>query len=99
MIAQKWAQRHNEYLEKLATNSQLNWPQNASGPKSLERVKRMAKIEQTIVDAELQDLVRKLLDFNPKTRLTARQAMSHPFFASIAQDYNQPVHKDHSEIA
>jgi serine/threonine protein kinase len=34
-----------------------------------------------IRDRTLHDLVRRLLDIDPERRLTAAQALAHPFFA------------------
>ena len=38
------------------------------------------------VDRNLVDLVRKLLTMNPEKRISAREAVDHPYFQSIGQD-------------
>lgn len=85
-IAEKWALRHNEECKKYCEDGRIKWPQDAT-QKSLERVKRLPKLEQVTEDPDLLDLLKKLLDFDPKTRLTAAACLQHRFFASVAADY------------
>merc|ERR1711916_234521 len=39
---------------------------------------------------EAVDLLEKLLVFNPEERLTAAQALAHPFFAELHEEDNEP---------
>lgn len=89
-ILAKWDKRHDEMLKECCGRTgegKLNWPAGAANDRSIERVTRIAKIEEVSKDKDMVDLLRKLLDFDPKTRITAEQCLKHPFFASIAADY------------
>jgi mitogen-activated protein kinase 15 len=37
------------------------------------------------------DLMRKLMHFNPKKRLTAEQALKHPYVAQFHDPENEPI--------
>ena len=43
----------------------------------------LAKVLVDETPAEAIDLINKLLEFEPQKRITAQEAMSHPFFAEI----------------
>lgn len=42
-------------------------------------------------DAEAMDLLEKLLVYDPEQRLTAEQAIAHPFFAQYRDEQDEPV--------
>ncbi|XP_049622898.1 casein kinase II subunit alpha'-like [Suncus etruscus] len=45
---------------------------------------------QHLVNPEVCDVIDKLLQFDFHTRLTAKEAMEHPYFSSVVNGYNKP---------
>ncbi|KAM7275134.1 hypothetical protein ACFE04_017000 [Oxalis oulophora] len=65
--------------------SRLNWPEGAVSSESIRAVKKLDRLENMISHVEssrfsLTDLLQNLLKYDPSERLTARQALNHPFF-------------------
>ncbi|KAJ3023086.1 UNVERIFIED_CONTAM: dual specificity protein kinase kns1 [Siphonaria sp. JEL0065] len=65
-------------------NRQVNWPVTATPKTSKKFVKNMKTLEEIIPPINEQsrlflDLVKKLLVYDPKQRITAREALQHPF--------------------
>ncbi|EFJ45885.1 hypothetical protein VOLCADRAFT_75581 [Volvox carteri f. nagariensis] len=70
----------------------LNWPDGAVSRKSVKAVKRLSGLHQLILEQgdtsarayakELVDLIGSMLEYDPSARLTAHQALAHPFFAA-----------------
>ncbi|XP_042482117.1 serine/threonine-protein kinase AFC3 [Macadamia integrifolia] len=66
--------------------ARLNWPEGAVSRESIRAVKKLDRLKimvsQRVVSsrASLIDLLYGLLKFDPRERLTARQALNHPFF-------------------
>ena len=46
---------------------------------------------QKRVSKEAEDLISKLIHFNPKTRLTAEQALAHPWIQKDQKTYNEAL--------
>ena len=61
----------------------LRWPEQASSNSSVRHVKRAHTLRQEITDPDFFDLLTKLLRFDPSTRITADQALAHPFFNDV----------------
>ncbi|XP_058111180.1 serine/threonine-protein kinase AFC3 isoform X2 [Magnolia sinica] len=66
----------------------LNWPEGAVSRESIRAVKKLDRLKDLVFRhvecsrASLSDLLHGLLRFDPSKRLTARQALDHPFFSS-----------------
>ncbi|XP_041022487.1 serine/threonine-protein kinase AFC3-like isoform X2 [Juglans microcarpa x Juglans regia] len=66
--------------------SRLNWPEGAVSRESIRAVNKLYclkdLVSQHVVSSRssLTDLLQGLLKYDPSERLTARQALSHPFF-------------------
>ncbi|CAN1162072.1 Serine/threonine-protein kinase AFC3 [Linum perenne] len=66
--------------------SRLNWPEGAVSRESIRAVKKLDSLEEMVyrhVDSSrslLVDLLHGLLKYDPSERLTARNALNHPFF-------------------
>ncbi len=62
----------------------LNWPGGASSKASLRSVKRVRSLADMVRPddggAHFLDLLKRLLAFEPETRCTSEEALSHPFF-------------------
>lgn len=62
----------------------LNWPGGASSKASLRSVKKVRSLADMVRPddggAHFLDLLKRLLAFEPETRCTSEEALSHPFF-------------------
>ncbi|KAE8724481.1 Serine/threonine-protein kinase AFC2 [Hibiscus syriacus] len=79
--------RANRGAEKyFRRGSRLNWPEGAVSRESIRAVKKLDRLKNMIshhVESSrysLADLLEGLLKYDPSERLTARQALNHPFF-------------------
>ncbi|KAK9273400.1 hypothetical protein L1049_018210 [Liquidambar formosana] len=79
--------RANRGAEKyIKRGSRLNWPEGAVSRESIRAVKKLDRLKDMVsrhVDctrSSIIDLLYGLLRFDPSERLTARQALNHPFF-------------------
>ncbi|XP_050938205.1 serine/threonine-protein kinase AFC3 isoform X2 [Cucumis melo] len=70
--------------------SRLNWPEGAVSRESIRAVKKLDRLKDMVSQyvgfsrSLLTDLLYDLLKYDPSERPTARQALNHPFFKSIA---------------
>ncbi|WOL02980.1 hypothetical protein Cni_G11700 [Canna indica] len=68
--------------------ARLNWPEGAISRESIKAVRKLDRLKDLVssyVDssrASLTDLLFGLLKFEPSERLTAREALNHPFFVN-----------------
>ncbi|KAI0563444.1 Serine/threonine protein kinase [Gracilaria domingensis] len=74
-----------KYFTRLKSGRKaLNWPQGASSRESVRSVNKVQALHKIIRDPDAHatffDLVRRLLDFEPRTRCTSAEALQHPFF-------------------
>ncbi|XP_043725295.1 serine/threonine-protein kinase AFC3 isoform X2 [Telopea speciosissima] len=66
--------------------ARLNWPEGAVSRESIRAVKKLDRLKNLVSQcvessrASLTDLLYGLLQFDPLERITARQALNHPFF-------------------
>uniref|UniRef100_A0A0D6R4S5 dual-specificity kinase n=1 Tax=Araucaria cunninghamii TaxID=56994 RepID=A0A0D6R4S5_ARACU len=64
----------------------LNWPEGAASRESLRAVRKLMRLRNLVMQhvdhsaGALIDLLHGLLKFDPSERLTAREALNHPFF-------------------
>lgn len=65
---------------KYTTESRLNWPNGAVSQESIDRVSAQRSLTSMNLDSDLVDLLRRMLMFDPSQRITAKQAIEHPFF-------------------
>ncbi|KAJ7966004.1 Protein kinase [Quillaja saponaria] len=82
--------RANRGAEKyFRQGSRLNWPEGAVSRESIKAVRKLPRLKDLIsqnVDSSkssLADLLHGLLKYDPSERLTARQALDHPFFNNL----------------
>lgn len=72
--------------EKYFRRSHLNWPEGAVSRESIRAVRKLDQLKKLVsqhVDSSrssLVNLLHGLLKFEPSERLTAQQALDHPFF-------------------
>ncbi|GKU87139.1 hypothetical protein SLEP1_g1587 [Rubroshorea leprosula] len=84
-------QRANRGAEKyFRRGSRLNWPEGAVSRESIRAVKKLDRLKDMVSrHAEssrhsLTDLLSGLLKYDPSERLTAHQALEHPFFKNAS---------------
>lgn len=67
-------------------SGRLRWPEGARSSKSLAAVKKAQTLAQLLPDADFIDLVQRLLTYDPSKRLTAAEALRHPFFRQVRRE-------------
>ncbi|TYI25494.1 hypothetical protein ES332_A05G054100v1 [Gossypium tomentosum] len=79
--------RANRGAEKyFRRGSRLNWPEGAVSRESIRAVRKLDRLKNIVsqyVESSrysLADMLEGLLKYDPSERLTARQALNHPFF-------------------
>jgi serine/threonine protein kinase len=64
-------------------SERLKWPEYAKSSESIDHVNSQKRLEEIFPDADLCDLLRRLLQMDPDKRITAKEALRHRFFSSI----------------
>ncbi|KAI8568842.1 hypothetical protein RHMOL_Rhmol02G0231700 [Rhododendron molle] len=87
-IVQKADRGAEKYFRR---GSRLNWPEGAISRESIRAVNKMDRLKNLVsrhvVGASrfsLIDLLHGLLKFDPSERITARDALNHPFFKNMS---------------
>lgn len=90
-LPEHMVRRSNKGAEKyFKRGARLKWPEGAVSRESIHAVKKLDHLKDIVsrhVDSarsSLTDLLRGLLSYDPSERLTARQALDHPFFRNPA---------------
>eukprot|EP00210_Caulerpa_lentillifera_P001579 g1517.t1 len=78
---------------KFFFRERLNWPRGPCADTMVANVRKLTKLKymiQELADKSMHerispflDLVKGLLEFNPEKRLTAKEALQHPFFTQL----------------
>ncbi|KAL6207726.1 hypothetical protein ACLB2K_018680 [Fragaria x ananassa] len=88
-LPQHMTQRASHGAEKyFRRGARLNWPLGAVSRESIRAVKKLDSLKEMVSQhagpskssSVLTDLLYGLLNYDPSERLTARQALAHPFF-------------------
>ncbi|XP_020536353.1 serine/threonine-protein kinase AFC3 isoform X2 [Jatropha curcas] len=86
-LPEHMVQRANRGAEKyFRRGSRLNWPEGAISRESIRAVRKLDCLKDTVSRhigssrSPLVDLLLGLLKYEPSERLTAHQALNHPFF-------------------
>ncbi|KAL0330766.1 UNVERIFIED_CONTAM: Serine/threonine-protein kinase AFC3 [Sesamum angustifolium] len=78
--------RADRGAKKYFRRSRLNWPEGAVSRESIRAVRKLDQLKNLVSRhvnssrSSLVNLLHGLLKFDPSERLTARQALEHPFF-------------------
>eukprot|EP01018_Ginkgo_biloba_P024163 Gb_40905 [translate_table: standard] len=82
-MIKKADRRAEKYFRR---GTRLNWPEGAASRESIRAVRKLMRLRNLVMQhvdhsaGALIDLLQGLLKFEPSERLTARQALNHPFF-------------------
>ncbi|XP_024985461.1 serine/threonine-protein kinase AFC3 isoform X3 [Cynara cardunculus var. scolymus] len=90
-LPEHMVRRANRGAEKYFRRSRLNWPEGAVSRESIRAVRKLDRLKNMISQyvpvgcsrSSIVDLLYGLLEFDPAERITARQALDHPFFRNI----------------
>jgi serine/threonine protein kinase len=65
----------------------LRWPEGARSSSSVATVAATKPLSKLLPDPTFRDLVEQLLTYDPAKRITAKQALQHPFFDQIRHEF------------
>ncbi|ORY13790.1 lammer dual specificity kinase [Clohesyomyces aquaticus] len=79
-------------------NQKLDYPNNETPKASKKYVKAMKKLPETIpphteFNRQFLDLLRQIFVYDPKKRITAKEALQHPWFKESLMDDGTEAHK------
>ncbi|KAJ4376641.1 serine threonine protein kinase CMGC group [Didymella sp. IMI 355093] len=79
-------------------NYKLDYPNNDINKASKKYVKAMKKLHETIpghtdFNKQFLDLLRRIFVYDPKKRITAKEALQHPWFKESLMDDGTEAHK------
>ncbi|XP_048502408.1 serine/threonine-protein kinase AFC2 isoform X2 [Beta vulgaris subsp. vulgaris] len=78
--------RADRHAEKYIRRGRLNWPEGATSRESIKAVLKLPRLQNLVMQhvdhsaGDLIDLLQGLLHYDPTMRITAREALRHPFF-------------------
>ncbi|WVZ63120.1 hypothetical protein U9M48_012780 [Paspalum notatum var. saurae] len=79
-------ERADQHAEKYIRRGRLNWPEGATTRESIKAVLKLPRLQNLVMQhvdhsaGDLIDLLKRLLAYEPSSRLTAQEALSHRFF-------------------
>ncbi|KAL0907328.1 hypothetical protein M5K25_021729 [Dendrobium thyrsiflorum] len=85
-IPRHMMKRADRHAEKYFRRTRLNWPEGASSRESINAVHKMLRLQNLVMKhvdrsaGDLIDLLQGLFKYEPAERLTAHEALRHPFF-------------------
>nr|GMD96843.1 serine/threonine-protein kinase AFC2-like isoform X2 [Ipomoea batatas] len=78
--------RADRHAEKYVKRGRLDWPEGATSRDSIKSVMKLPRLQNLVMQhvdhsaGDLIDLLQGLLRYDPSIRMTARNALKHPFF-------------------
>eukprot|EP00262_Sarcandra_glabra_P003396 TRINITY_DN1407_c0_g1_i2.p1 TRINITY_DN1407_c0_g1~~TRINITY_DN1407_c0_g1_i2.p1 ORF type:complete len:102 (-),score=10.83 TRINITY_DN1407_c0_g1_i2:263-568(-) len=85
-LPQHMLKRVDRHGEKYVRRGKLDWPEGATSRESIKAVLKLPRLQNLVMQhvdhsgGDLIDLLQGLLRYDPSNRLTAREALRHPFF-------------------
>lgn len=85
-IPRHMMKRTDRHAEKYFRRTRLNWPEGASSRESINAVHKMLRLQNIVMKhvdrsaGDLINLLQGLFKYEPAERLTAHEALRHPFF-------------------
>ncbi|KAF5746537.1 serine/threonine-protein kinase AFC2-like [Tripterygium wilfordii] len=92
-LPQHMLKRADRHAEKYVRRGRLDWPDGATSRESIRAVLKLPRLQNLVMQhvdhsaGELIDLLQGLLRFDPSSRLTAHEALRHPFFRDHYRRY------------
>ncbi|XP_040989395.1 serine/threonine-protein kinase AFC2 isoform X1 [Juglans microcarpa x Juglans regia] len=86
-LPQHMLKRVDRHAEKYVRRGRLDWPDGATSRESIKAVMKLPRLQNLIMQhvdhsaGDLIHLLQGLLKYDPADRLTAREALRHPFFS------------------
>ncbi|TYH80387.1 hypothetical protein ES332_D03G128700v1 [Gossypium tomentosum] len=86
-LPQHMLKRVDRHAEKYVRRGRLDWPDGATSRESIKAVLKLPRLQNLIMQhvdhsaGDLIHLLQGLLRYDPIDRLTAREALRHPFFS------------------
>ncbi|GMN58600.1 hypothetical protein TIFTF001_027693 [Ficus carica] len=87
LLPQHMLRRVNRHAEKYVRKCRLDWPEGATSRESIKAVQKLPRLQNLIMQhvdhsaGDLIHLLQGLLKYDPSDRLSAREALRHPFFS------------------
>ncbi|CAI0463789.1 unnamed protein product [Linum tenue] len=78
---------HSRHTDKYVRRGRLDWPDNATSRDSIKAVMKLPRLQNLVMQhvdhsaGDIIDLLQGLLRYDPSARLTAHEALGHPFFS------------------
>ncbi|XP_010248692.1 PREDICTED: serine/threonine-protein kinase AFC2-like isoform X1 [Nelumbo nucifera] len=91
-LPQHMLKRVDRHAEKYIRRGRLDWPEGATSRESIKAVMKLPRLQNLVMQhvdhsaGDVIDLLQGLLKYDPMDRLTAREALRHPFFT---RDYHR----------
>eukprot|EP01029_Cantina_marsupialis_P030078 TRINITY_DN794_c0_g1_i1.p1 TRINITY_DN794_c0_g1~~TRINITY_DN794_c0_g1_i1.p1 ORF type:complete len:558 (+),score=100.01 TRINITY_DN794_c0_g1_i1:171-1844(+) len=70
---------HEKGCKFFDRNGRLHYPASNTSSRSIRFVEQQVTLPRMIPDKEFCNLMERMLDYDPKTRITAKEALDHPF--------------------
>ncbi|GJM85434.1 hypothetical protein PR202_ga01880 [Eleusine coracana subsp. coracana] len=77
--------------EKYIRKGRLNWPEGCTSRESMKAVMKLPRLQNLVMQnvdqsaGDLIDLLQGLLKYDPASRLTAEEALRHPFLTGVSE--------------
>ncbi|KAG8641691.1 serine/threonine-protein kinase AFC2 isoform X2 [Manihot esculenta] len=85
-LPQHMLRRADRHAEKYVRRGRLDWPDGATSRESIKAVVKLPRLQNLVMQhvdhsaGDIIDLLQGLLRYDPSNRLTAHEALRHPFF-------------------
>ncbi|KAL5718035.1 dual-specificity kinase [Ranunculus cassubicifolius] len=85
-MPQQMLKRVDRHAEKYVRRGRLDWPEGATSRESIKAVTKLPRLQNLVMQhvdhsaGDLINLLQGLLRYDPTDRLSAREALRHPFF-------------------
>ncbi|PIA51597.1 hypothetical protein AQUCO_01100447v1 [Aquilegia coerulea] len=85
-LPQHMLKRVDRHAEKYVRRGRLDWPEGATSRESIKAVTKLPRLQNLVMQhvdhsgGDFINLLQGLLRYDPSDRLTAKEALRHPFF-------------------
>jgi dual-specificity kinase len=83
--------RADRHAEKYVRKGRLNWPEGCASRESMKAVMKLPRLQNLVMQnvdhsaGDFIDLLQGLLRHDPASRLTAHEALKHPFLTEQSE--------------